>query len=220
MTNIYLAPAWFYGYDVLLEAVFALVALSISFFALKIYRESSIRQLQLLSISFFFISMSYFVQAVFSYLSYTELNKQFLKLADIYSIILFDTAGMYLHILFMMAGLAVLFFMTLNTGSSRVLWAFLLLTLISIILSSNTLLTYYILSTVYLLFISWHFIANYLKNRQIRTLLVALAFLLMLFGSVHLFLAVNHKLFFVIANFLDLAAYVLILVNLYLVCKK
>jgi len=220
MTNIYLAPAWFFGYDVIFEFTFFLVAMSIAIFSRRIYKESSIPQLKLLSMSFMFISISYLIQSIFSYLSYSELNEQIVHLSEIYSVIFFDTTGMYLHILFMMAGLAVLFFMTLNSHDSRVLWALLLLTVISILLSSNTLLSYYILSSAYLVFITWHFMSNYFRNKQARTLLIALAFLFLLFGSIHLFLSVNHQVFFVIANFLELAAYILILVNLYLVCKK
>ena len=88
------------------------------------------------------------------------------------------------------------------------------------LLISNTLLAYYILSSIYLALISWHYIQNFLSNRQTKTLLVALAFIFLFFGSFHFFMSVNHELFYVIGYFLELLAYLLILANLYLVLKK
>ena len=70
-----------------------------------------------------------------------------------------------------------------------------------------------------MIFITWHFIKNYMNKKHPNTLLIALAFLFLLFGSFHFLISVDHQLFYAIGHILELFAYLLILLNLYLVRK-
>ena len=130
-----------------------------------------------------------------------------------------DVISIYTHIILFLTGLSILLYMTLKPNRTT-FWVLLAATLLSLVFISNILLAYYILSSVYLALISWHYIQNFLSNRQTKTLLVALAFIFLFFGSFHFFMSVNHELFYVIGYFLELLAYLLILANLYLVLKK
>ncbi len=220
MSLTYLSPSWFFGYEVVLELLFAVIALTVALFALKIYRISYQNQIKLFGISFSFISISYFIQSVFNYLIISKANENISRIFKIQSIARFDAMGLYAHIFFMTLGLVILAFMTFKSDKTRIFWLMLITILFGIFLSVNILYTFSLFSSIYLVFLSWHFINNYLQNRQKKTLLIALAFLFLLFGSFHFLIPVNHQLFYVIGQILELFAYLLILLNFYLVRKK
>src|SRR3989344_406130 len=196
-----ISPAWFSGFDALFELFFAVISLTISYFAYKIYQLSDQRPVKLHSFSFLFISLAYVARSMSNFLPFL------------------DVISIYTHIILFLTGLSILLYMTLKPNRTT-FWVLLAATLLSLVFINNTLLAYYILSSVYLALISWHYIQNFLSNRQTKTLLVALAFIFLFFGSFHFFMSVNHELFYVIGYFLELSAYLLILANLYLVLKK
>jgi hypothetical protein len=215
-----LAPPWFFRYDVALELLFAVIALMVSIFAFKIYKVTNQNQIKLFGISFSLISISYFIQSIFNYLIISKAKENIYMIFKIQSIAWFDSMGLYAHIIFMTIGLAVLAYMTFRTKKIRILWLIITMSLLGIFLSVNPFYTFFLFSTIYLVFLSWHFITNYLQNKQWKTLLIVVAFLFMLFGSVHFLVSVNHQLFYVIGQILELFAYSLIFINFYLVRKK
>lgn len=220
MALIYLAPSWFFGYDVALEALFGVIALIVAIFACKIYRATNQRQIKLFGISFSLISISYFIQSIFNYLIISELNEIVAEPGEIQYIAWFNAMGIYTHMFFMIIGLALLAYMTFKSDKTRILWLMIAISLLGIFLTANTSYMFFLFSTIYLALLFWHFATNYLQNKQKKTLLIAVAFLFMLFGRIHFLLSVNHELFYVIGHILELIAYVLILLNFYLVLKK
>ena len=220
MSLTYLAPSWFFGYDVILELLFAIIALTVSVFAFKIYKATVQKQIKLFGISFAFISISYFIQSFFNYLIISKTNENVCRILNLQSTFWFNSIGLYAHIFFMTIGLVVLAYMTFKTEKIRILWLMLTISLLGIFLSINKLYMFFLFSTIYLVFLSWHFIHNYLHNRQKKTLFIAIAFLFMLFGSMHFLVSVNHQLFYVIGHILELFAYLLIFYNFYSVRKK
>ncbi|MBR9681984.1 MAG: hypothetical protein GOV00_04270 [Candidatus Altiarchaeota archaeon] len=215
MVYAYLSPSWFLGYDVVFEVAFAVISLVIAFFAFKIHKLSGQRQARLLGLSFFFISLSYFIQSIFNY--FIILNSNQLLLSN--QLFLLDFFGVYAHMIFMTAGLVTLVYMTFKIERTRLILFFSLTSLFAIFLSRTVLYSFYVMSTLYLAFIAWHFIKNYIDNKQTKTLLIAGAFILLFFGSAHFILAVDHQTFYVLGHFFELFAYLLILLNLYLVIK-
>lgn len=220
MSLTYLSPSWFFGYDVALEFLFAVISLMVALFAFKMYKATNQNQIKLFGISFSFISVSYFIQSIFNYLIISKANENICRAFKIQSIAWFDAIGLYTHILFMIVGLVVLVYMTFRTEKTRILWLMLSTSLLAIFLSLNTVHMFFLFSTIYLVLLSWHFITNYLQNKQKKTLLIAVSFLFMLFGSMHFLLSLNHQLFYAIGHVLELIAYLLILLNFYLVQKK
>ena len=148
------------------------------------------------------------------------MNETICDAVKIESVFLFNAFGIYAHMIFMMIGLATLVYMTFKTKKYRILWLLISTSLLVLMLSKKTLYTFFLLSTIYLIFISWHFIENYLKNKQTKTLLVAIAFLFLLFGRIHFMFSINHDVFYAIGHVLELFAYLFILWNLCLVRKK
>ena len=219
MSLSYFAPSWFFGYDIALELIFTIITFVVAMFALKIYKATDQKQVKLFGISFLLMSISYFIESIFNFMILSKANEEICRVIKIQSIIFFDTMGIYAHMILMTLGLVTLVYMTFKTKKKRIFWLLLLTSLSGIILSRNKLYIFFVLSTIYLAFISWHFITNYLKNKQKKTLLIALAFLLLLFGDIHFMFSVNHQPFYVIGHVLELFAYLLILWNFYLVRK-
>ena len=216
----YSSPPWFFGYDAILEFVFAVVSLVIALFAFKIYKVSDQKQVKLFGIAFLFVSLSYFTQSLFNYLIISRTNATICRALNWWSVALFDTLGLYVHMGLMIIGLIILVYMSFKTEKQRILWLLLATSLLILLLSANRVYIFFLLSSVYLLFITWHFVENYLSNRKTRTLLVAVAFLFLLFGNIHFIFSVDHQLFYVIGHFLELCAYLLILWNFFLVLRK
>ena len=220
MVLVKLSPLWFYGYGVGLELGFAFISLIVALFAFRVYRRTSQRYVKLFGISFLLISISYFVQSIFNFLIIKKLNEPISRMMKLYSVVTFDNLGMITHIIFMTLGLAILAYITFKEKKYRLLWLLIVSPLLAIFFSRNMLYIFYLFASIYLIFIEWHFITNYIKNKKTTTLLIAIAFLLLLFGNFHFLFGVNHQLFYVLGHIFELVAYLLILTNFYLVLKK
>lgn len=214
------SPTWFYGFDVGLEFFYAIISLIVSGLAFKIYKKTTQKNVGLFGIAFIFIGASYLIQSVINYLMLTRLNENFCQFIRLQSITAFNHAGMIVHILFMTVGLSFLLYLTFKHENIRILVLLIVLPIIGIFLSQNIVYTFYLFSTIFLALISWHFIFNYLKNRKSQTLLIAVAFLFLLFGNFHFIVSVDHQLFYAIGHILELIAYMLILINYLTILKK
>ena len=214
------APVWFYGYDIALELVFFATSLMVAIFAFNIYKKTCQKKIRLFGVGFSLIATSYLIQSILNFLIITKANEQVCRAIKVSSILAFNYTGTLIHIFFLITGYAILLYTTLKINSRRTLWLLILISIVTVFFSKNILFVFYLLSTIYLLFISTYYIKNYLKNKQTKTLLIAVAFLFLLFGSFHFLISVNHQLFYAIGHILELFAYILILSNLYLIFKK
>ncbi|MEK6938668.1 MAG: hypothetical protein AABX04_06495 [Nanoarchaeota archaeon] len=209
------------GYDVLLEVLFGIISLIVALFAFKVYYRSNQRQAKLFGIAFSFISLSYFVQALFNYLIISKANTGVCKAIALPLFAWYNFLGVYTHILLMMVGLVIMVYLTLKIHKPLLLVLMLLVSLISLFFSEEHFLTVFlILSTVYFIFICIHFVNNFRKNKDKKSLLVALAFLFLLFGSINFMFCTQGETFYGLAHFLALVAYLFLLWDFYLVLRK
>lgn len=220
MQVIRLSPTWFFGYDVVLELVFAVVSFLVALYAFKIYRMSQQRKTRLFGLSFIFISISFLLEALMNYLILAELGHSTAGLESFAEIHSYNLVGVYSHILFMIIGLVMLAYMTFNTEDKKVLMVMLAASILVIFTGKQLFYNFYLLSSIYLLAIAWYYITNYQSKRQPNTLCVALAFLLLFLGAVQLVFSITNSLFYALGHLVELAAYLLILLNFYLVRKK
>ncbi|MGM5488537.1 MAG: hypothetical protein ACQESG_06305 [Nanobdellota archaeon] len=216
MVLSYYSPAWFYGYDILLESSFAIIALIVALFAFRIFRETRSHSVKLFGVAFSFISVSYIIQSVFNFIILKSLTQATHPIVKMHTVAIFENIGHFIHIIFFIIGIAILLYTTLK-ANSRVLWLLILLSLGITFIGS--LYMFFFISSVYLAFISWHYLQHFLKKRNWKRLLVAFAFIFLLFGHFHFLIAVDHQLFYVIGHILEFFAYILIAINLYLVYR-
>ncbi len=220
MSYACLSPSWFFGYDIALEMIFAVISILIASFALKIYRKTDQRQIKLFSAAFLSIGISYIIESILNYLIISNANESICRAVNIESIELFNALAAYVHMFFMTVGLVLLVYLTFRIENKKLLLLLLITSLLLVFLSTNPVYAFYLASSIYLIFISWYYISNYRKSRQSQTLLVAVAFIFLLFGTIHFLISVNHQLFYVLGHVLELLAYVFILANLYMVLRK
>ncbi len=216
---MYMSPNWFFGYDIIFEFFFFLIASFIAFYALKVYRATGQKLARYFGVGFLLVSLAYLLQSISNFLVYSKLNPSLCMAANLYSVSTIDAIGTYSYMILMISGLVVLLFVSLKSDKQRTLWILLSTSIIAIMLSKNSIYVFYLLASIYLAFIAWHFVENYIKNKQAMTLTVALAFLLLWFGNFHFLISVNHELFYVIGHIVGFCAYIMILVNWYLVKK-
>jgi hypothetical protein len=221
MTHMYFVPGWFLGYDVVLQFVFALITLIVSYYAFKIYRLIGKEQLKTFSASFLFISLSYLIYSFLNFIFFRELTESAADLmVEFNSVTLLHNISLYASIVFFILGLVTLTYMTLRIKSRKTYYLLLIMTLVPLLCSLNTLSLFYILSSIMILYIFVYYLVHYLKNRHMRNLLVPVAFALLFFGNIHFLFSINHGLFYVIGYAFSLIAYILILINLIMVVKK
>ena len=220
MANIYLVPEWFFGYDVMLELAFAVITLIVSIYAFKIWKLSGQRQSKLFGIAFLFISISYFIQSFLNFAIISQLNENICTALKINSVNVLNSIGLYAYMLFFITGLVTLAYIALKVKNVKAYSLLFAVIIFSLLFNSNNLYLFYFLSSVLLAYVFIHYFVNYLTNKKLNTLLVLIAFAFLLFGSIHFIFSVDHGLYYAMGHFLELIAYMLILVNLVLVVKK
>ncbi len=213
--TVYIAPPWFLGYDALFQTLFALVCIVISAFAFRVASRTGAKPVQRIGWSFSLLALSYFVQAATSTFLLTKLSSG-MTVASIMGV---RAIGMYLHILLMLAGLGL--FATMGFESLTPFWLTLIPALVAVLYAENALRAAYTVTSGYLLFLSAKFGMNYFRKKGVESLLISLAFILLLASHVGIFLSgILSPSLYALAHFLALVSYLMILGNLYLVLKK
>ncbi len=220
MELLFPSPNWFYNYDVALEFLFALVTLFVSYVAFSIFRKTSQRYVLYFGIGFGTISFSYFIQSILNLIILYHLGSDENVIITILSIQGINLISLLAHIFLFTIGLSFLLFVTFKEKRLRLLWFLLLVSLPVIFLSQNTIYMFYLISSIYLFFISYHYTSNYLRKKSFDQLLVALAFVFLFLGHFHFLISVNHHFYYVVGKFLELFSYCFIVGNFYMVYKK
>jgi len=220
MINLFSIPEWFFGYDVAFELFFAVITLIVSLYAFKVYKLSNQNQTRLFGFAFLSFSISYFIQSILNYTIISEMAQTICNVVKIQSVDTLNLLGTSTHIFFFIIGLVTLAYMTLNIESKKTYFLLLASSLLSFFIVANKISWFYVFSSLLLIFISMHYLSNFIKNKKPKTFIVFLAFLFLLFGHIHFIFSINHIISYVIGHFLELVAYILILINLVLVLKN
>lgn len=214
MHNTFLSPTWFLGYDILFEALFAIVTFLVCFYAFKVYNLTKERKPQLFGIGFALIATAFLIQSFISglfffYLQYVLFSaREAFIVLSIYSIAI--QAYMYLYLL----GLITLVYMTLNVKKKRIFFLLAFLTLIIQIFSEEELYIFYLMSATIGAFIAYQYYLNYKSNKTHRTGLVFGGFALLLTSDILFIFSHTMNIFYVIGHVAKFVAYVFILANL------
>ncbi len=212
---------WFFGYDIILELIFAVIVLILAAFALRFYKVTSERSTGLLGAGFLFIAVSYFFQSVLNFLMVSKLGaKPFLTLNEFSFALTLQAIGAYGQMLFMLVGLIILLYMTFEFSRKSLLAVMLLLAVVPVVLSPSPFFLFYFIATICFIFVAWHFVKNYLLKKKRLSLIIAVAFVFLAFGAIGFVLSVGEPSLYVLGHMLSLIAYVLMLVNFYMVLKK
>lgn len=219
MLNVYyIVPEWFIGYDILLKIIFGIITLLVGIYAFKIYKLSEQRQSKIFSAAFILISISYFFHLLLNLIIIAKLTIS--KVMTVRTFNLLVALGIYSHIIFFLAGLVTLFYMTINVKSKRLYSLLLLISLLPLLFTENKLTLFNFMSGIMLVYVVIHYIINYINKKQIRNLSIMLAFVFLLLGSFDFIFSLNRGLYYILGDLLVLVAYSIILINLIQVAKK
>jgi hypothetical protein len=219
MGNVFITPQWFFGYDILLEVLFAVITLLVSFYAWKIYKISGERNIKLFSLAFFFIAASYIVQSVLNFIMMARLDDDIcglIKLQDVYLLNLF---GIYVHAILFLIGLLLLAYVALRIYSLQTFILLFLLVFSALYFSPYKTFLLYMLSAVLLGFIVYYYLRNYWATRKSTSLIVLIAMILLFIAYLQFIFAMDNSTYYVIGHILELIAYILVLVNLLFILR-
>lgn len=218
MAHLYTIPNWFFGYDICLEIIFGIIAFFVAFYSLKIYRDSKEREFGLFGASFILISLSYFIWAIVNIFLVQELNEA-TKVLILDEINLVNIIGIYFHILFFMAGLITLFYMTCKVEDPKLYSSLLLISFLTILFSFNKVVAVYSVSSIILFYICAYYLQTFRKNRFSSTLSIFASFALLLFANILMMFTNDFYINYVATHVIELASFLIILVTLIRVLK-
>jgi hypothetical protein len=219
MGNIFITPEWFFGYDIALELIFAVITIFVSFYAWKIFKITEERNLRLFSLAFLFVSLSYITQSVLNFIILTQLQDEVCNFVNIQSVYLLNLFGIYFHAILFLIGLLLLAYIALKIYSLRTFILMFLLVFTSLYFSPQKTFMLYLLSTMLLGFIVYYYVTNYWNNRKPTTLLVTIAMMTLFAGYLYFIFATENPFYYVVGHVLELLAYALVLGNLIIILR-
>lgn len=213
-------PGWFAGYDWIAQILIAIITFIISIYAFKIYKLSRKKESYYLGLGFLFISISYFTWSILNLDVISNIGNFLCTTTNLCIINLLVHISIYIYMLLKITGLLTLTYMTLKVKSTRTYTLLLIMLILILLFSNRVLFFFFLLSSLLLFYLVLHYGINYWKNKQIKHLLMGIAFGLLFLGNFGLVLAISNAFYYVLGNIFILIAYFLILVNVMAVLRK
>lgn len=219
MHTLYLIESGFFIIPIIMQIFFAVITSLITYLSFKVYTITKSPQSKSMSIAFFLIFISYVIQITINIITLSKINPDLYVLFGIHPLSVFHNQGLYFHMVLMTIGLAFLMYTVFKANDSSLLWYFIISSLLVFLLSSNKLTGFFLLTSLYLAILSYHFFQNYKKHKKTAPLLVALGFLSLFVGHIGFTLMASSTLFYFIGHTFNFIGYLLLLTNYYLIKK-
>ena len=225
MIDIVFSPRWFYGTDLIFDAVSVIVLFLISYFSLKYYQlNKSNKNYLYLALAFLTIAVSFIVKIVINFKIYFTAVEQAttnivaftqLRLWSSHALYTFGTLASRALLLF---GLYLVYRLSEKKGTKWTEHA-LMLFLIGVIVyfTQDLYYVFHAIALVLLILISYNYIRLYFKNKNINTKLLSISFMLMAVSQlIFVFIRLDFRLY-VIAEAIQLAAFIILLITFIMV---
>jgi len=219
MRYSYLIPEWFFGFDIGMEILFAIIAFSVALIAFKINDVTKERKIKLFGIAFLLISLSYVVLGALNFW-FVNLASEGFRMVDINEVQLIGVISLYLFMILFVGGLVTIAYITCDACKGKTYYLIFGLSLMVIAASLYKLVTFRILSTFLFSFIAYHYFEEFLKNKNRNAFWTLIAFALLFMGSVNFILSPVYYWFYIIGHLFELSAYLIILAILIRSVKK
>jgi len=224
MITVAFSPNWFSGYDIIFEFLAVLVTLLIGLHSYRIYKFSKDYTYRFLSLSFLAIAASFLAKIATNFVIYyqnamkTTFSEIIIKHDLLTKSNLFLQAGYDVHRFLMLLGLFGIYWLVSKSRDFEHRWLFAYFILIVALFSFSTYIVFHITAAVILLFIVKHYHARCFdkkKKAPIGTHLNFLAFSLLLMSQVVFTFVFLNKAIYAIAETLQLAGFIIFLINLW-----
>lgn len=211
-------PRWFTASGIATEFIFGLFTLLIMFFSYRIYKLTNQRYTGLFTVAFASFTMSYFIHALLNLFILLGVNS-----SDVvgmfaptiqHNIFPLSVVAVSLHILFMIGGLSLLAYVTLKESNPKIFVLFILLSGIGLITTKALILTFYLLASMFLLFITIQHYSRYVRLQNTNSLIIFCAFAFIFLGNFQLALSIFIGIFYLLGHLTVLVGYMLLLASL------
>ncbi len=219
MNYSYLLPNWFFGFSIGMELLFGIVTLLVAMFAFRIFSVTKERKTRLFGTSFLLIGLSYIIWAGINFW-FSYIDPEGLREITIEGLALIGVTSLYAYMILFISGLVTLAYIACDVKKGKVYYMLMGLSLLVIAASFYKLISFRILSVFLIAVIAYHYLEEYLNNKNRKTFLVLLAFILLFLSSLVFAFSSAYYMAYVIGHILELAAYMLILINLIKSVKK
>jgi TRAP-type C4-dicarboxylate transport system permease small subunit len=219
MATLYFSPNWFYWYSLIFEAIFALTTALIAIYSFKVYSLAKQKESELFGIGFSLVSASYVIWFFINLFLLDQLQDG-IQVLDFGKIAFLGTLGVYSHIFLFILGLLTIAYITFKTDNIKTYSLLVILTISGIVMSLNKATAFYIFTSIFLIFIMLYYLTQFLRKRNPKTLLVLISFILLSISHIQYIFASNNYIYYVAGHFLELIAYLILLVQLYHIIKN
>lgn len=214
----HLIPHWFVEAGIIIEVFLALIALTTAFFAFRLCKGIPQRTVRSLGVAYGSLGIAYTLVAGYNLLT-TGGNPYDPEVA-VPLVILFAPVVTLAFIVLSLFGITLLLYLTLKQPSIQIFFLLFVGSIVAVFLSRDVLFSYILFSSFYLIFLAMYFIRNYLANKKPHTLMIALAFFLLVLSRIDFLFSWFNPLFYVFAHFFELISFSLILASVIYIRRK
>lgn len=221
MEALHLIPTWFLGLDLTFEILFCLFTALIAAYSFKIYKISEQKESKNFALAFTFLSLSYLV-LIFLNSWFLSIITGNVRILDIDDFIGMKNLLVLSYTTFLILGFVTLFCTTLKAKSPSIFIALVSISLFSIFSTCNKSLIMFAIPSLLLLFITFFYFKEYRETKNNNTLLFGIAMLLLLASNIYMTFVGDYSSSncYVISRFLEMAAYIIIILDLFSIIKN
>ena len=219
MAFFYLAPAWFFGWGIVLELFFGVATALVALCSLKVYRLCEERECRVFGIAFTAMSVAYFVWSIVNIFAVSQIEKG-ASVISFQNISFIFLIAIYIHVVFFIGGLATLAYFTFGKRHHRLFALIVSLSIIVVIFSERVSVAFNFVSALLLFYVILHYSDVYKKTKDNRMFLVLAAFILLFIARAIFVFSTVSPLVYVADHFIELGGYALILISLLKAFKR
>ncbi len=221
MERIYSVPDWFFGYNIVLEFLFFLLAGLVALYAFRTYRMTYARETRLFGMAFSFLSVSYFLIGL-SNLLFLKASGGMREYWYLESFVQIRSLIFILYVFLFVGGFATLLYTTQRAKNTESFLLIIILSIFGILLSKDKSFSIYFLSSLFLIVVSYNYLRLYVEKGNRNTLYVMIGMLFFFASSLTLLFSqdyFSHNLY-AVSHVFDVFGYLFIFFSLIRVLKN
>ena len=224
MVQVVFSPKWFWGKDIFIDSISALVLILIAVFVTRYYRINRSRNYLYFAVSFYLIALSFLSKILINFTVYYQvLHTQIVGSIQYTQIILksseiLSISGLFFYRLLTLIGLFTLYSIYEKQSKANILLMAYFIVM-SVFFSKEEYYLFYILSFIFLGIISNRYYQNYRNNKKKETGMLAASFAIIALSQV-LFVFINFTThLYVAGEAMQLVGYIILFVTFVSVLK-
>ncbi|MEK6874862.1 MAG: hypothetical protein AABX52_03890 [Nanoarchaeota archaeon] len=217
MATIIFGPNWFFGIDSIFELISVITLLLIALYSNKIYNLTKDTKYKTMMSSLLFIASGMLLKILTNLSIYLSIGK---AIPTQYIELLYDTGYFLSRYLYIIGLMMMLIILVLHIKEWRIRTLFGIFLLIAILFSYYSYYVFHILSIILLILIVQHFYNNYTTRKTATSRCVFVSFLCLTIAHILFILVEYNRIFYVIAEGIQLFGFLNLLVNYIMIHRR